>query len=166
MEKLYPISSLYANFLLSNMKLVTITVYSTWTYFFHQSWRRNCKNLYLEGTLEIRLGNSDPERSRDSPEASGVPMGPEADSNLWVQSSRLFISNGLPYCCTDLNWMMETPVLWPPHAKSWLIGKNSGAGRDWGQEEKGTTEDEITDSMDISLSELQELVNSGRPGVL
>ena len=37
----------------------------------------------------------------------------------------------------------ETPVLWPPHAKSWLIGKDSDAGRDWGQEKKGTTEDEM-----------------------
>ena len=37
----------------------------------------------------------------------------------------------------------ETPVLWPPHAKSWLIGKDFDAGRDWGQEEKGTTEDEM-----------------------
>ena len=37
-----------------------------------------------------------------------------------------------------------TPVLWPPHAKSWLIGKDSDAGRDWGQEEKGTTEDEMS----------------------
>ena len=37
----------------------------------------------------------------------------------------------------------ETPVLWPPHAKSWLIGKDCDAGRDWGQEEKGTTEDEM-----------------------
>ena len=37
----------------------------------------------------------------------------------------------------------ETPVLWPPHAKSWLIGKDSDAGKDWGQEEKGTTEDEM-----------------------
>ena len=35
----------------------------------------------------------------------------------------------------------ETPVLWPLQAKSWLIGKDSDAGRDWGQEEKGTTED-------------------------
>ena len=35
----------------------------------------------------------------------------------------------------------ETPVLWPPHAKCWLIGKDSDAGRNWGQEEKGTTED-------------------------
>ena len=37
----------------------------------------------------------------------------------------------------------ETPVLWVPHAKSWLIGKDSDAGRDWGQKEKGTTEDEM-----------------------
>ena len=37
----------------------------------------------------------------------------------------------------------ETPILWPPHAKSWLIGKNPDAGRDWGQEEKGMTEDEM-----------------------
>ena len=37
----------------------------------------------------------------------------------------------------------ETPVLCPPHAKSWLIGKDSDAGRDWGQEEKGTPEDEM-----------------------
>ena len=37
----------------------------------------------------------------------------------------------------------ETPVLWPPHAKSWLIGKDPDAGRDWGQEEKGMTEDEM-----------------------
>ena len=37
----------------------------------------------------------------------------------------------------------ETPILWPPDAESWLIGKDSDAGRDWGQEEKGTTEDEM-----------------------
>ena len=37
----------------------------------------------------------------------------------------------------------ETPVLWPPHEKSWLIGKDPDAGRDWGQEEKGMTEDEM-----------------------
>ena len=37
----------------------------------------------------------------------------------------------------------ETPILWPPHEKSWLIGNDSNAGRDWGQEYKGTTEDEM-----------------------
>ena len=39
----------------------------------------------------------------------------------------------------------EMPVLWPPNAKSWLIGKVSDVGRDWGEEEKGTTEDEIVE---------------------
>ena len=37
----------------------------------------------------------------------------------------------------------ETPILCPPHVKNYLIGKDSDAGRDWGQEEKGTTEDEM-----------------------
>ena len=37
----------------------------------------------------------------------------------------------------------ETPILWPPDAKSWLIWKDPDAGKDWGQEEKGTTEDEM-----------------------
>ena len=37
----------------------------------------------------------------------------------------------------------ETPIVWPLHAKSWLIGKDSDPGRDWGQKEKGMTEDEM-----------------------
>ena len=37
----------------------------------------------------------------------------------------------------------ETPILWPPHAKTWLIWKDPDAGKDWGQEEKGTLEDEM-----------------------
>ena len=51
----------------------------------------------------------------------------------------------------DQSWMFigrtdvdaETPILWPPDAKSWLIWKDSNAGKDWGQEEKGMTEDEM-----------------------
>ena len=56
----------------------------------------------------------------------------------------------------------ETPILWPPEGKNWLIGKD--AGKDWRQEEKGTTEDEMVgwrhhpNSMDMSLSKLWELV--------
>ena len=56
----------------------------------------------------------------------------------------------------------ETPILWPPNVKSWLIWKDLDAGKDWGQEEKGMTEDEmldsITDSIDMGLSRLWELV--------
>ena len=56
----------------------------------------------------------------------------------------------------------ETPVLWPPHAKSWLIGKASDAGRDWGRRRMGLQRmrwlDGIIDSKDVSLSELRELV--------
>ena len=55
------------------------------------------------------------------------------------------------HCKGDQSWVFigrtdaktETPVLWPPHAKSLLFGKDSDAGRDWEQEEKGTTEDEM-----------------------
>ena len=51
----------------------------------------------------------------------------------------------------DLSWVFigrtdaeaETPILWPLDVKSWLIGKDPDAGKDWGQEEEGTTEDEM-----------------------
>ena len=63
----------------------------------------------------------------------------------------------------------ETPILWPPHAKSWLIGKDSDAGRDWGQEEKGTTEDEMAGWhhwLNGRESECGSWWWTGRPGVL
>ena len=57
------------------------------------------------------------------------PVHPKGDQS-WVFIGR-----------TDVE--AATPILWPPDAKSWLIGKDPDAGKDWGQEEKGTTEDEI-----------------------
>ena len=57
------------------------------------------------------------------------PVHPERDQS-WIFIGR-----------TDVK--AETPILWPPHANSWLIWKDPGAGKDWGQEEKGTTEDEM-----------------------
>ena len=76
------------------------------------------------------------------------PVHPKGDKS-WVFIGR-----------TDVE--AETPILWPPHAKRWLIGKDSDAGRDWGQEEKGMTRmrclDGITDSIDMSLGRLRELV--------
>ena len=56
----------------------------------------------------------------------------------------------------------ETPILWPPDAKNWLIWKDPDAGKYWRWEEKGTTEDEmvgwLTDAMDISLSKPWDLL--------
>ena len=57
------------------------------------------------------------------------PVHPKGDQS-WVFTGR-----------TDAE--TETPILWPPHVKSWLIGKDPDSGRDWGQEEKGMTEDEM-----------------------
>ena len=74
--------------------------------------------MVLEKTLESSL---------DSIEIK--PVNPKGNQ-LWILIRR-----------TDAE--AETPILWPPDAKSQLIGKDSDAGRDWGQEEKGTTEDEM-----------------------
>ena len=56
----------------------------------------------------------------------------------------------------------EISILWPPDVKSWVIWKDPDAGKDWGQEEKGMTDDEmvkdIIDSMDMGLGGLRELV--------
>ena len=72
-------------------------------------------------------------------------VGEEFWESLGLQGEPLVHSKG------DQSWVFfartdakaQTPILWPPHAKSWPIGKDSDAGRDWGQEEKGTTEDEV-----------------------
>ena len=71
------------------------------------------------------------EKTLESPlDCKGIqPVHSEGDQS-WVFTGR-----------TDAK--AETPILWPPPVKSGLIGKDSDAGRDWGQEEKGTTEDEM-----------------------
>ena len=81
-------------------------------------WSRTFWFGVLEKTLESPL---------DCKEIQ--PVHPEGDQS-WV------FTGG-----TDVE--AETPILWPPDAKSWLIGKDPDAGRDWGQEEKGTTEDDM-----------------------
>ena len=90
-----------------------------WELDYKESWAQ--KNWYvwtvvLEKTLESPL---------DCKEIQSVH--PKGDQS-WVFIVR-----------TDIE--AETPILWPPDAKSWLIWKDPDAGKDWGQEEKGTTED-------------------------
>ena len=87
-------------------------------------------------------------------------------SIIWRNRSQPFVNLGV------LIRNAETPVLWPPHEKSWLIGKDFfDAGRYWGQEEKGTTEDEMA-GWHHRLDGCWVWVNSGswwwtgRPGVL
>ena len=63
----------------------------------------------------------------------------------------------------------KAPILWPPDAKSWLNGKDPDAGKDWGQEEKQVTEDEMVGwyhSMDVSLSRLWEILKDREAWVL
>ena len=65
----------------------------------------------------------------------------------------------------------ETPILWSSHAKSWLIGKDPDARRDWGQEEKGTTEDEMAGMASLTRCTWIWVDSgnwwwTGRPGVL
>ena len=71
-------------------------------------------------------------------------VGEDSYESLWLQGGWASPSEG------DQSWdffgrndaKAEAPVLWPPHVKSWLIGKDFNAGRDWGQEEKGMKKDE------------------------
>ena len=66
--------------------------------------------------------------------------------------------------------VVKTPILWPPDVKSWLIRKDPDAGKDWGQEEKWMTEDEMVgwnpNSMNMGLGELLELMMDRGPGML
>ena len=85
-------------------------------------------------------------------EDSWESLGLQGDStNPWVFIGR-----------TDVE--AETPIFWPPDAKSWLIWKDPGAGKDWRQEEKGTTEDEMfrfhhqLNGHEFTQTKLQELV--------
>ena len=106
----------------------------TMKFYIHVNW--SFWTVVLEKTLEHPL---------DCQEIQ--PVHPKGDQS-WVFIGR-----------TDAK--AETPVLWPPHVKSWLIRKDPDAGRDWGQEEEGTTEDGMAGwhhSMDMSLGKLWELV--------
>ena len=87
-------------------------------------WRR----LSAEELMRLNCGVGE-----DSWESLGLQGDPT--SPFWNRSALGFLWR---------EWCeAETPVVWPPHAKSWLIGKDFDAGRDWGWEKKGMTEDEM-----------------------
>ena len=90
----------------------------SWTVKKAEHWRIDAFELWLEKTLESPLDCKEIQPVHSKGDQSCVFFG-RTDAKA------------------------ETPILWPPHAKSWLIGKDFNAGRDWGQEEKGTTEDEM-----------------------
>ena len=71
-----------------------------------------------------------------------LPLSKRASSGTLI-SEDFYVYRAL-VCTSPRNYeYIDTPILWPPDAKSLLIGKDSDAGRDWGQEEKGTTENEM-----------------------
>ena len=82
---------------------------------------------------------------RESSNSGFSRVTPFLKTYFWVRV--LFSAENLN--AVDQSWVFigrtdveaETPILWPPHVKNWLIGKDCDAGKDWGQEEKGTTED-------------------------
>ena len=111
-----------------------------WELDYKESWApKNWCFVVLEMTLETPL---------DCKEIQ--PVHPKGNQS-WVFTGR-----------TDAE--AETPILWPRDVKSWLIWKAPDAGKDWGQEEKGTTEDEMVGwhhrlkGHEFELSKLQELV--------
>ena len=111
-----------------------------WELYYKESWELNNRRFWtavFEKTLENPL---------DCKEIKPVTL----------KGNQSWIFTGRP------DAEAEIPILWPPDAKNWLIRKDHDAGKDWRQEEKGMTKDEmvdgITNLMNLSLSKLRELV--------
>ena len=128
--------------LLTNVHIVTAMVFQVVTYGW-ESWTIRKAERWRTDTFELRCW-----RRLESPlNCKKIkPVNPKG-SQSWIFIGR-----------TDA----ETPILWPPDMKNWLIGKDPDAGKNWRQEEKGTREDDMIgwhhQLMDMSLSKLQQLV--------
>ena len=112
--------------------------HENWTLKKAEHWRIDAFELVQEKTLESPLDNKEIK-----------PV------NLKGDQSWIFIGRA--------NAEAEDPILWPLDVKSWLMGKDPDAGKDWGREKKEQQRmrwlDDITDSMAMSLSKLQEMMN-------
>ena len=110
-----------------------------WDLYFHLTWGLKSRDVRVGlwrklSTEELRLLNCGVgEDSWESLGLQGDPTSPFFHSKR--NQSWVFFGRN--------DSKAETPVLWPPHEKSWLTEKDPDTGRDWGQEEKGTTEDEM-----------------------
>ena len=114
--KLWPTWIAYLKALPTNVRLVKALDFPVAGMNVRVGWWRKLS------TKELMLLNCGVEDSWESLRLQG--------DQSWVFIGRTYVES-------------ESTVLWPPHAKSWLIGKDPNAGKDWGQEEKGTKEDEM-----------------------
>ena len=85
------------------------------------------------------------EKTPDSPLDSKEikPVNPKGNLPFELNEYSIFMNMQHPFNFMNIQCSLEAPILWPPDAKSWLTGKGPDAGKDWGQEEKGATEDEM-----------------------
>ena len=108
-------------------------------------------NIYM--CIYIREGNGNPLQYsclQNSVDSGAWWAAVHGVAQSWTWLKRLSM-----HAC---NAEAETPVFWSSDENSWLIGKVPDTGKDWGQKEKGGREDGITDSVDMSLHKLQEIV--------
>ena len=111
------------------MWVLFLPPHSSWVTEKENTWELDCKEGWAPKNwcFQIVVLEKSLENPLDSNEIK--PVNPKGNQP-WIFSGRI-------------NGKAEVPILWPPDVKSQFFGKDSDAGKDWGQEEKGETEDEM-----------------------